>query len=60
MWTLHHSQNAIAPTLYWQVQEAHELRRVFVHCNNVIRKFEWVASGKADTIDAVNGGDQTQ
>ena len=42
------------------MQEADQLRRVFVHRDDVIGELDRVAGGEANAIDAVDGRDQAQ
>ena len=60
MGTSHQVQNAIGTALYRQVQEAHQLRRVAIHFDDIVGEFDRMAGGKANTIDPVDGGNQTQ
>src|SRR5690606_33516234 len=60
MGTAHQVQNAIGTTPYRQVQEAHQLRRVAVHFDDIVGAFDRMAGGKAKTIDPVDRSNQTQ
>ncbi|SVK52869.1 Uncharacterised protein [Acinetobacter baumannii] len=60
MGAFHHGQNAIRTALHRQVQEADQLRRVFVHRDDVVGELDRVAGGEANAIDAVDGGHQAQ
>lgn len=58
--TPHQVQYAIRTALYRQVQEAHQLRRVAIDLNDVVGELDRMAGGEANTINAINGGNQTQ
>ena len=58
--TSHQIKDAIGTALYRQVQEAHQLRRVAIHFDDIVGEFDRMAGGKANTIDSVNRGNQTQ
>src|SRR5699024_6094723 len=48
--TAHQVQNAIGTALYRQVQEAHQLRRVAIHFDDIVGEFDRMAGGKANKI----------
>ncbi|VFT72641.1 Uncharacterised protein [Klebsiella aerogenes] len=56
----HQIQNPVRTTLHRQVQEAHQFRRIAIDLDDIVGKFDRVAGGEANAIDAVDGGDQTQ
>ena len=56
----HQIQNPVRTALHRQVQEAHQLRRIAIDLDDIVGKFDRVAGGEANTVDAVDGGDQTQ
>ncbi|GAS79929.1 hypothetical protein NGUA41_04844 [Salmonella enterica] len=56
----HQIQHAIGTALYRQMQETDQLRRIAVHLDNIVGELNRMAGGKANTVNAVDGGNQTQ
>lgn len=56
----HQVQHTVGATLHRQVQEAHQLRRIAINVDDIVGKFDRVAGGEANAVDAVDGGDQAQ
>lgn len=56
----HQVQHTVGATLHRQVQEAHQLRRIAINVDDIVGKFDRVAGGEANAVDAVDGGDRAQ
>ena len=60
MGTAHQVQHAVGAALHRQVQETHQLRRIAIDVDDIVGKFDRMAGGEANAVDAVNGGHQAQ
>ena len=58
--TAHQVEDAIGTALYRQVQETHQFWRIAINLDDIVGKFDRMAGGKANTIDPVDSGNQTQ
>ena len=56
----HQVQHAVGAALHRQVQEAHQLRRIAIDVDDIVGKFDRVAGGEANAVDAVDSGHQAQ
>lgn len=56
----HQVQHAVGAALHRQVQEAHQLRRIAIDIDDIVGKFDRVAGGEANAVDAVDSGDRAQ